>query len=805
MARLTQPLSLLTPVDHLATTHSIETVGARPSGWATFFCALLIIAAAAIAYHNSFTVPFIFDDRNWIVENPTIRDLGHPARIVFPDRANLFGGRPTLSLTLALNYWLAGTDVRGYHAVNLAIHVLAGLALFGVIRRVLLAPSLRSRFGDNATPLAFATALLWVVHPLQTESVTYIIQRGESLAGLFFLMTLYCVIRGAGLHERTGRSAWWWYVAAAVSCVLGVGAKEWVAVAPLVMLLFDRAILSGSFRRAIAERGGLYAALVATWAILAWELVSTNFHNQTTGVGVATFRPLSYFVTQPAVIVHYVGQAFWPNDLSLDYNWLPPHGWLEVAIPGSIVVALLALTVWALIWRPAFGAVGASFFLILAPTSSFLPMADAAAEHRMYLPLAVVLTLAIVGGFYILGRRSDSRKQSALRRAIHWAPIGLSAFAVVALIWTTIERNHDYRSELAIWQDTVEKRPQNWRAHYNLACQLSALDRHAAAIHQYELAVKIAPNYAPANHNLGSELARLGDYDGVITYERRAIQADPNFVEAYVSLGLALEKSGRPREAINNYETAIELNPTCFDALNNIGPLLSRTADTDEAVKRLQQALRLKPESAKAHYNLGAARLRQGKWDEAEREYETTLSIDPAHAGAHADLAGILILRKQYDTAIEHCRRAIVAPESAEIAAFVAVAHSNWGSALQAQGKSLEAIDQWRAAVNSRPGDASLLNHLAWALATSPDGLVRDGSGALVYARRAAELTQGSDPIILATLAAAQAEAGRYPQAVQAAERAIDLAESQHNVPLVESLKNQIQLYESGRAFHEEQ
>jgi hypothetical protein len=167
----------------------------RSAIWLAVAC---LVGAILAAYHNSFSGPFVFDDGPAILGNPTIRHLSALGEVLSPPReaGQTVGGRPMVNLSLAVNYALGGEDVRGYHIFNLIVHTLGALALFGIVRRTLLQPVLRERFGSAATPLALAVALLWAVHPLLTESVTYVIQRAESLMGLFYLLTLYCFIRG---------------------------------------------------------------------------------------------------------------------------------------------------------------------------------------------------------------------------------------------------------------------------------------------------------------------------------------------------------------------------------------------------------------------------------------------------------------------------------------------------------------------------------------------------------------------------------------------------------------------------------
>jgi len=211
-----------------------EVVTERPrSRWATAAAGGLLVVAVAAVYCHSFSGPFVFDDLPSIVDNPTIRRLTPLWHVLSaPHKGETVGGRPLLNLSLALNYALGGTPVCGYHAANLAVHVLNALLLWGILRRTFQSPILIASFGAAGPNIAWAIALLWAVHPLQTESVTYVVQRAESLAALFYLSTLYCVIRGA-----SSARALLWYVAAALACLLGMATKETMATAPLIVML----------------------------------------------------------------------------------------------------------------------------------------------------------------------------------------------------------------------------------------------------------------------------------------------------------------------------------------------------------------------------------------------------------------------------------------------------------------------------------------------------------------------------------------------------------------------------------------
>ena len=180
-----------------------------------FLAVALLLLAGVVAYSNSFSAPFLFDDDPAIADNPTIRSLWPPWGVLSPPNTGAgVNGRPVINLSFAINYSLGGLGVRGYHVANLAIHLCAALALFGIIRRTLLRPVLQPRFGDHALPIAFVAALVWMLHPLQTESVIFVEQRTESLMGLFYLLTLYAAVRGMEAPPSRG-----WQILAFVTCL----------------------------------------------------------------------------------------------------------------------------------------------------------------------------------------------------------------------------------------------------------------------------------------------------------------------------------------------------------------------------------------------------------------------------------------------------------------------------------------------------------------------------------------------------------------------------------------------------------
>src|SRR5581483_554555 len=416
-------------------------------------------------YLNSFTVPFLFDDPSSIADNPTIRHLWRFSRVLAPPHGGLtVSGRPVLNLSLAINYAVSGTNVWSYHALNLAIHLCAGLVLFGIVRRTLERMWSRDENGHRATFAALAVALWWSLHPLQTESVTYVVQRAESLMGLFYLLTLYGFIR----YVEAGRRSW--AAVCFLSCMLGMASKEVMVSAPAIVFLYDRTFVSETFAAAWRRHRGLHVALAATWILLACLVFGTGNRGGTSGfdVGVGWTQ---YLATQFPALIGYLRLAVWPYPLVVD------HGteWVEhaaIVIPGALIVmALAAGTVWALRRRPALGFCGIFFFAILAPTSLVPGMRPTMAEHRMYLALAPVLAVAVMSIYARVGKRS----------------VILFLALATGGGWLTVQRNQDYRTAFTLWSDTVEKRPENAWAQNELGSELLLMGRQGeGAVHLQE-------------------------------------------------------------------------------------------------------------------------------------------------------------------------------------------------------------------------------------------------------------------------------------------------------------------------------
>jgi tetratricopeptide (TPR) repeat protein len=573
---------------------------------------LLVVGAGIVAYANSLHGPFIFDDLESIPRNPSIRHLWPPWNVLSPPVNRTVAGRPLVNLTLAINYATGALAVEGYHVVNLVLHLANALLLWALIRRTLELPRLRAGVGDAGPWLATAIALLWVVHPLATEGVTYVIQRCELLMALFLLLTLYCVASGR-------------HVAAVVACALGMGSKEVMVVTPLLALAYDRIFLAASFREVIEKRWRLHLGLAATWIVLGAIVAATPHRN--TGFGYEGLGPLRYAATQLGVVTHYLRLAVWPRPLVVDYfDWPLASTPRDVIAPAAVLTLLGAATAWALVRRPAWGFLGLWFFLILAPTSSILPSrAEIAAERRMYLPLAAVVTFVVLGAHAGLARLVKSPR----RREVEIAALAL---LTTAGVWGTHRRNEDYRSVEAIWNDVRAKRPGNARARINLGSYYAEQGDAAKARRLFDEALRIAPGNPVAHYNLGLDLANQGKERQAIEHYTASLTADPSDPKVHYAMGTALNHVGETKNAIDEFRFAIRLNPAYGEAHNNLGNALSDSGQQEAAIAEWREAVRVNPNLPEPHYNLGSALAEQGKTAEALAQLEEAVRLKPGFA-----------------------------------------------------------------------------------------------------------------------------------------------------------------------------
>jgi protein O-mannosyl-transferase len=705
--------------------------------WLAVTC---LVGGVVLAYWNSLGAPFLFDDTGAVLQNPTIRRLASLATLSPPTDGSTTTNRPIVNLSYAINYAISGESVWSYHALNVAIHVLAALTLMGIVRRAISGPVGAPPLPADA--LAFLTALLWALHPLQTESVVCIAQRTESLYGLFYLLTLYTFIRGAE-SERSGcRSvlagdpryaspkvackqaptsvdgkpihAWRWFSLSFLACLLGMGTKEAMVTAPLIVLLYDRTFVAGGFSAAWRRRRVYYAALASTWLLLAWIMLGAGGgrgFGAGFGLGVSWW---TYLLKQSEAIVLYLKLSFWPHPLVLDYGTAVVRSVADVWWQGPVVIGLVAGTLWALVRKPVLGFAGAWFFVILAPSSSLMPIVtQTVAEHRMYLPLAAVIASCLVGLHALLKRLPDyataGQPTTGHRTAVPRSRARLPAILFLALAcplaWLTVSRIRDYRDVVAIWADNVAKCPQVARGHNNLAWAFQQQGNTVQANAHFARAVALEPGYVTARYDWGVALLDQGRVAEAIAQFEAAVQLAPDHADAYVNLGNALMQVQRAVEAIPQYETALRLRPAA-DAHYDLGVALAEVGRTEDAAGHFRAALQINPALPEAHYQLARLAERAGQPAAAELQYLETMRLAPDHAAAQARLGLLLARAGRLPAAAEHLRAAVrLKPADAE-------AHVNLGNVLLLQGQAREAVACYEEAVRLRPDDARIRENL---------------------------------------------------------------------------------------------
>jgi protein O-mannosyl-transferase len=601
------------------------------------------IAAVTLAtYVNALDHPFVFDDSNAIVENPTIQTLG--ASVWGGPAQGATAGRPIVNITFAVNHIVGGVSPWGYHAVNLVIHVGCALLVFALLRRVLALPRLSSLVPGRESGASFAVALLWAVHPLNSELVNYATQRTEGLMALAFLTTLY-----AGVRAMTVASSNGWYAVSILACALGMGCKESMVAAPVLMLLLDATFISAGPVDAVRRRPLYYAMLFSTWLLLAAFVVegprwrSAGF---TSGVS-----PWVYALNQAPMIARYLRLVFVPTGLVLDYGE-PAALTLGTVWPSAaLVLTLLGVTIAGWFVAPAAAFLGTWFFVTLAPASSFLPIAtEVGAERRMYLPLVAVLALIVLSVARLLDRRLDARRRSNVTAA------GL-AIACVLLAALTVVRNREYHTLLGIWQTVVERRPTG-RAHYNLGLELRQAGRRDEALREYQLAQTTHPD---AHYAIGFELDADGRQAEAIEHYRTFIRLKPDDVtvpRTYHQIGRALIALGRRDEAAAAFRETLARKPGDADAMGGLADTLLGLERWSEAATVYADFLRLKPSDPDARFNLGIALVRLDRDAEAREAFAAVVQLQPDNVAAHVNLAYALANTGRYSDSVREFRRA---------------------------------------------------------------------------------------------------------------------------------------------------
>lgn len=647
----------------------------------------------ALAWSNSFAVPFLLDDHESILGNASIRDFWTLGWLFPPSSGGeTVSGRPVLNLSFAIDHALGGDAVAVYHATNLGTHLGAALLFYGIVRRTLrrVRPSGGSAPAANSSDGAAAAAtLLWAVHPLQTAAVTYLSQRAESLAAVGMLASLYAFIRSID-----GGGSRLWRIASIAAALLAMMAKETAVVTPLVVFLYDRAFVGGTLADAWRLRGRFHLAVASGWVVLAGLVWANRGRGGSAGFG-AEVSVLDYVLTQGVAIPRYLWLTVWPRGQVFDYGAVVA-GPTPAAVLGLVSLAGLAgVSVWALVRNTALGFLGAVFFVLLAPSSSIVPVAtQTIAEHRMYLPLGCVVL-----GLVVAARRLMAGDRMVVLRVI----LPVAAISVWGVL--TWRRNNVLGSELSAWADTVAERPENPRARNNLGLALARAGRPEEALAQYRAAIALQPNHVFAHDNLGTLLLERGRPDEALSHFETAVALSPDSVGARVNLARALAALGRGAEAAQQYRRVLAADPRAYDAANNLGAWLVTQGELVEGEAVLRRALEQAPQVAEVHYHLARAREKANDLRVAEAEYREAVRLNPDFAPAYRALGAVLQRRGDAVGAMAALRQSLALAPSAE-------AHHLLGNLAARAQQFAVAMAEYRAALDIDPDHVAARNNL---------------------------------------------------------------------------------------------
>jgi Tfp pilus assembly protein PilF len=624
-----------------------------------FISVVIISLTAIICYSNIFDVPFQFDDRANIIENPIIKDLRH---FIHPSEANLYAGsfqhnvfvkRFVGHLSFALNYKLHAFDVRGYHAVNLIIHIINGALLYLLVILTFRTPFMEcSPFREHSGLIALFSALLFVSHPIQTQAVTYIVQRLASLATLFYILSLVLYIKArlkTELHssrivkkkhhsrEIGGDkiSAFLLYFSSVVFSMLAMKTKEIAFTLPLAMALYELMFFRGKAGMRLLRLVPFLLTLLIiplTYIGLYSDMEKPIEEIMADTDQATTIQKLSrvdYLLTQFRITVTYLRLLVLPVGQNLDYDYPVYNSFFAPPVLMSFLFLLtffglgvylyyrsrtthhsLRLVSFGILW----------FFISLSVESSIIPL-HVIWEHRVYLPSAGFFTSIVTAAFLLL----EMQKNRTSKKAV----AVIFALVLVVLLSATYSRNTAWQSKSSLWKDVISKSDQSVRGYNNLGNAYMSEGMVDKAIQQYLLALKARPwtkpnprYYAEIYYNLAHAYENRGLLDKAIEHYRKSLSIDFNNLDTYNNLGLVYLSKGLTDKAITYFQSAIELDPDYAEAHFNIGEAYFSMGWLDKSIEHYEAFLKLRPNYKESHYNLGLAYKEKGLAEKAEEHFK---------------------------------------------------------------------------------------------------------------------------------------------------------------------------------------
>ena len=734
----------------------------------------LIVLFVFLAYLPALHGGFIWDDDAHLTANPCIiGPLGF--REIWTSSAATY--YPLVLSSFWLQHAIWGLNPLPYHLVNIAMHAACAVLLWLVLR------CLQVRG-------AWFGAALWALHSVQAESVAWITELKNTQSCLFYLLAIWFFLKWRAAGTFAGRKGTEWDYALALLCaVLAILSKASTVMLPVVLGLVwwwsdGRWHWRNIFR--------LVPFFIISVAASGWTIWEQQFHSGAVGPDWSQSRA-ERLVIAGKVVWFYLGKLLWPHPLIFIY----PRWEIDAARPTAYLPVLALGVILFLLWLNRRGRTGPVFFAFAYFVVSLFPVLgffnvyffrySFVGDHFQYLasPGPLALAAAVIITALDLFKKSRPFLEPAL--------CGTLLLVLGALTW---QQCGTFANMETLWRTTLAKNADCWMAHSNLGLLLKNQGRIEEAIAQYHQALQLDPNAWDALNDLGVALAARGRFDEAIMNYRKSLEIDPNRFAVQNNLGHALAAEGRFDEAMEYYRRAIQINPNFADALNNLGNALAARGRPDEAIKYYRQAIQINPDFSEALNNLGVALADKGQFDEAIETYRQAIQIKPNDGNALDNLGVTLTARGQFDEAIENYRQAIQLDSNRPETFF------HLGMTLDQLGRTREAVAQYREALRLNPNLAGPLHNLAWVLAAGPDAGLRNGPEAVRLAQRACELTHYGEPMFIATLAAAFAEAGRFDDAVATAQKARTVALAKGEKEIAAQDEQLLELFKSGQAYH---
>lgn len=731
--------------------------------------------ATIIAYEPVRLNGFVnYDDDLYVTENPNVNKGITGDSILWAFTTGHYNSwHPLTWLSHMLDCQLFGLKPAGHHVTNLLFHIANTLLLFWILKRM-----------TGAIRQSVFVAAVFALHPLHVESVAWIAERKDVLSGFFWMLTIACYAR---YTEQPNMRR---YLLVLLVFASGLMAKPMLVTLPFVLLLLDYWPLgrlewgNRSALRMVKEKVPLLILSVASSVI--------TFIVQQKGGAMDIGESYSFGVRTSNALVCYVSYLIkmaYPTNLAVLY----PHPGNSLPM-WQVIVSLLIIVVASVVViytgrRRRYLVAGWFWYLgTLVPVIGLVQVgAQAMADRYTYLPLIGIFIMVSWGA-------ADLAAQWRYRNT----GLGITAgvILVVMLISTRMQLRY-WQDNLKLFEHSAAVTKNNFIMHDSFGGALFENGQLDEAIAQFKEALRINPKYSGAKRNIGIVFLKQGKIDESIKVLTEVVNSKGNQPKAHNYLGLAYAEKGELDKAIQHYKEAIRLKPDYVEAIGNLGIALKEHGQATEAIKEWKRALLLKPDEPNIHYNMGLAMAEQGDYDQAIRHFNASLTAEPNWAQAHYNLGCAYYQQDKFDLTIKHCIEALrLKPDYPD-------AHYNLGLVLARQGKYDDAIKHFAKVVELDPNSVDALENAAWLLATISDVSVGDANKAVEYAERACELTGYKDIRALDTLAASYAAAGRFDDAVKAAQLAVDAARNGNQEKLAGEIQDRIKLYQLGRPYRQ--